>query len=729
MNYKLSLALTSVLAISAVGCSKSDSTAETANELASADANKEVAMEASVTKTNPFFEPSPLYLHYPEFDKIEIADYVPAFEKGMQEHLEEIDVITAQTEAPTFENTFIPMEESGPILNRVATVFFSMASANTNDDIKAIQTEMAPKLSAHSDKINLNSALFARVEAIYNQRDEMELDAEAKRLVEQTYQDFVRAGAKLTDEQKEKIKAINSELAILQTQFNQNVLNEVNASAVLFDTAEELDGMSESAIAAAADAAKAEGQEGKYLVALLNTSQQPPLAVLTNRAVRQRIMEASLARGSSGGEYDNRELLTKIAKLRAERALLKGYENHAAYSLEDQTARTTKAVNDMLAKLAPAAAANARLEAADMQAIIDADGGDFELASWDWDFYAEKVRKQKYDFDASQLMPYFEFNNVLVNGVFYAAEQVFGITFKERTDLPVYQQDVRVFEVFEADGSTLGIFIMDPFARPSKRGGAWMNSYVDQSKLMGTKPIVANHLNITKPTDGSPVLLTIDEVTTTFHEFGHALHGLFSNVEYPSFSGTSVPRDFVEYPSQVNEMWSIWPGVLANYAVHYQTGEAMPKELLDKYLATQQFNEGYATTEYLAASLLDQSWHQMQPEDVPTPEGLLEFEHNALVAAGVALDTVPPRYRSTYFSHIIGGYSAGYYAYIWSEVLDADSVEWFKNNGGMTRENGDHFRQTLLSKGGSVDAMELFRDFKGSDPDIQPLLDRRGLNN
>jgi peptidyl-dipeptidase Dcp len=364
-----------------------------------------------------------------------------------------------------------------------------------------------------------------------------------------------------------------------------------------------------------------------------------------------------------------------------------------------------------------------------MQAIIDAEGGDFELASWDWDFYAEKVRKQRYDFDASQLRPYFEMDNVLQKGVFYAAEQVFGITFKERHDLPVYQEDVRVFEVFESDGSTLALFIMDPYARPSKRGGAWMNAYVGQTNLLERKPVVANHLNITKPTsDDEPVLLTFDEVTTMFHEFGHALHGMFSNVKYPSFAGTSVPRDFVEYPSQVNEMWATWPKILKNYAVHYETGEAMPQELLDKVLATQKFNQGYTTTEYLAASLLDQSWHQMKPEDVPDADGLLDFEAKALQDAGVALDTVPPRYRSTYFSHVIGGYSAGYYAYIWSEVLDADTVEWFKNNGGMTRENGDHFRQTLLSRGGAEDAMTLFRNFRGAEPDIQPLLNRRGLN-
>jgi peptidyl-dipeptidase Dcp len=588
---------------------------------------------------------------------------------------------------------------------------------------------MAPKLSAHRDQILLDPKLFERVQALYEQRDALELDPESYRLIEENYKDFVRAGAQLSDEEKEKLKAINSELASLQTKFSQNVLNEVNASAVVVDTREELAGLSDTMIEAAAKAATEKDMEGKYLLALLNTSQQPPLASLENRALRQRIMEASLARGSHGGEFDNREILTRVIKLRAERAQLMGYANHAAYSLENQTARTPAAVNERLASLAPAAAANAKREAADMQAIIDAEGGDFKLASWDWDFYAEKVRKQRYDFDASQLRPYFEFDNVLQKGVFYAAEKVYGITFKERHDLPVYQEDVRVFEVFEADGSTLALFIMDPFARPSKRGGAWMNAYVSQSHLMDRKPVVANHLNITKPTSADePVLLTWEEVTTTFHEFGHALHGMFSNVKYPGFSGTSVPRDFVEFPSQVNEMWADWPEVLANYAVHHETGEAMPQELLDKVLATQKFNQGYSTTEYLAASLLDQSWHQMKPEEVPGADGLLDFEAKALADAGVALEEVPPRYRSTYFSHIIGGYSAGYYSYIWSEVLDADTVEWFKSNGGMTRENGDHFRQALLSRGGAEDAMTLFRNFRGADPDIKPLLERRGLN-
>jgi peptidyl-dipeptidase Dcp len=726
MRNTLSLALSTALALTLAGCSKTD-TSEVAESAPATPT--ETTMTTNQAESNPFFVESPLYMHYPEFDKIKNSDYTPAFELGMQEQLAEIDAIANQTEAPTLDNTLIPMQRSGQLLNRVATVFFAMTSANTNDELENIRSEMAPKLSAHNDRIRLNDMLFARIQSLYDQRDALELDPESYRLIEETYKDFVRAGAQLSEADKEKLKAMNSELASLQTKFSQNVLNEVNASAVVVDSLEELAGMPETNIEAAAEAAKAKEMDGSYLIALLNTSQQPPLAFLENRPLRQRIMEASLVRGSRGGEFDNRETLTKVVKLRAERARLMGYPNHAAYGLENQTARTTEAVNERLASLAPPAVANVKREAADIQSIIDAEGGDFKLASWDWDFYAEKVRMERYNFDAAQLRPYFEMNNVLEKGVFYAAEKVFGITFKERHDLPVYQEDVRVFEVFDADGSTLALFLMDPYARPSKRGGAWMNSYVDQSELMGRKPVVANHLNITKPVSADePTLLTFDEVTTMFHEFGHALHGMFSNVKYPEFSGTSVPRDFVEYPSQVNEMWSTWPEILQNYAVHYQTGEAMPQELLDKVLETQKFNQGYTTTEYLAASLLDQAWHQLLPEEVPTADGLLDFEAKALENAGVALDYVPPRYRSTYFSHIIGGYSAGYYAYIWSEVLDADTVEWFKQNGGMTRENGDHFRQTLLSRGGAADAMEIFREFRGADPDIQPLLERRGLN-
>ena len=726
MKPTLPLALSIAMALTVVGCSKTD-TAEVAKTAPVTPAETE--MTTTPVESNPFFAESPLYMQFPQFDKVENSHFVPAFERGMKEQIAEIEAITSQSEAPTLDNTLIPLERSGQTLNRVRRVFSALTSANTNDEMETIRSEMAPKLSAHKDQILLDSELFGRIEAIYNQRESLELDPESLRLVEENYKDFIRSGAQLSEEDKEKLRAMNSELASLQTKFSQNVLNEVNASAVVVENREELVGMPVPMVEAAAEAAKTKEMEGKFLIALLNTSQQPPLASLEDRALRQRIMEASLARGSHGGEFDNRELLTRVVKIRAERAELMGYANHAAYGLENQTAQTTKAVNERLASLAPPAVANAKREAADMQTIIDAEGGDFELASWDWDFYTEKVRQQRYDFDASTLRPYFEFDNVLIKGVFYAAERVFGITFKERHDLPVYQEDVRVFEVFEADGSTLALFIMDPYARPSKRGGAWMNAYVSQSNLMGAKPVVANHLNITKPvSDSEPTLMTFDEVTTMFHEFGHALHGMFSNVKYPSFSGTSVPRDFVEYPSQVNEMWSIWPDILKNYAVHYETGEPMPQELLDKVLATQKFNQGYITTEYLAASLLDQAWHQLKPEEVPDAEGLLAFEAKALQDAGVALETVPPRYRSTYFSHIIGGYSAGYYAYIWSEVLDADTVEWFKSNGGLTRENGDHFRQTLLSRGGAEDAMTLFRNFRGAEPDIQPLLVRRGLD-
>lgn len=677
---------------------------------------------------NPFYKESPLYFKYPQFDKIKNSHYTPAFEKGMAEHMEEVEAIANSKNAPTFENTIVALEISGALLDRVATVFFSLTSANTNDDMEKIRSEMAPKLSAHSDQILLNGKLFERVMVLHEKRNDLDLDAESLRLVEKYYTDFVRAGAKLSTEEKERLKSINSEMAVLQTTFSQNVLKEVNALAVVVNSIEELDGLSNAAIEAAANEGKSRELEGKYVITLRNTSGQPPMSSLTNRALRERIHKTSLSRGSRGGDFDNRETLAKVIKLRAERSQLMGYANHAAYSLENQTAQTTDAVNKRLSGLAPAAMANANREAADLQKMINAEGGDFELASWDWTYYTEKVRADRYNFDASQLKPYFEMDNVLQNGVFYAANQLFGISFKERFDLPVYQEDVRVFEVFDYDGSVLALFIYDGYARSSKRGGAWMNAYVGQSKLKNNKPVIANHQNITKPPEGDPTLLTFEEVITMFHEFGHALHGMFSDVNYPYFAGTSVPRDFVEYPSQVNEMWAIWPEVLKNYAVHHETGEAMPKELLDKVLATQKFNQGFATTEYLAASILDQALHQLTPDQVPESVDLIAFEADALKSGGVAMDAIPPRYRSTYFSHIIGGYSAGYYSYIWSEVLDADTVEWFKENGGLNRKNGDHFRRTLLSRGGSEDAMVIFKDFRGSEPNIQPLLDRRGLN-
>jgi peptidyl-dipeptidase Dcp len=723
MNKTVSfLAIT--LALSVTACSKTET--EMASEPVASEPEPVAQAEAAV---NPFFAESELMFHYPVFDQIENDHYLPAFEQGMEEQLAEIAAITSQEEAPTFDNTMLALERSGRILDRVSRVFFAMTSAHTNDELEAIRSEMAPKLSAHTDAILLNADLFARIKTIHEQRDAMELDPESMRLVDEYYKDFVRAGAQLSDEDKETLKGINSEIASLQTKFSQNVLAEVNDSAIVVDSGEELAGLSEDAIAAAAEAAKERDLEGKYVIPLLNTSGQPALSSLENRALRERIHTASLVRGTRGNDYDNREILTNIVRLRAERARLLGYENHAAYSLESQTARTTAAVNERLATLAPPAVANARREQADLQAMIAAEGGDFEVASWDWAYYTEKVRQDKFNFDESQLRPYFELNNVLTNGVFFAAEKVYGITFEEVTDaFPVYQDDVRVWKVYDANGSELALFLGDFYARPSKRGGAWMNAYVSQSGLLGTQPVVANHQNIPKPPAGEPTLMTWDEVTTMFHEFGHALHGMFSNVKYPYFAGTSVPRDFVEFPSQVNEMWADWPEILENYAVHFETGEPMPRELLDKVLATAKFNQGFATTEYLAASLLDQAWHQLAPEEVPGADGLLDFEAKALEDAGVAMATIPPRYRSTYFSHIIGGYSAGYYSYIWSEVLDADTVEWFKENGGLSRENGDHFRNTLLSRGGAEDAMVLFENFRGAPPNIEPLLKRRGLD-
>ncbi len=687
------------------------------------------AAEPPAATSNPFFEVSTLPYHLPPFDKIKDSDYVPAFERGMAEQLKEIDAIANNADAPTFENTVVAMERTGMLLTRVANVFFNLSGANTNDALEKIQGEMAPKLAAHQDAIALNGKLYARIKTLFDNRDKLGLDAEGVRLLERYHTDFVRAGAQLSDADKVKLKAINAELASLATTFSQNLLKESNAAAVVVDNKDELKGLSADDLAATAEAAKARKLDGKYVIAIMNTSGQPSLASLDNRALRQRIMDASLNRGIHGGEFDNRATIAKLVKLRAERSKLLGYPTFADFALEDQTARTVATVNKLLSDLAPAAVANARKEAADMQAIIDEEKGGFQLGAADWAYYAEKVRKAKYSFDESQLRPYFELDHVLKDGVFFAANQLYGLTFKERKDLPVYHPDVRVFEVFDRDGKPLALFLMDYYARESKRGGAWMNEYVSQSGLIGYKPVVANHLNIPKPPAGQPTLLTFDEVTTAFHEFGHALHGMFSNVKYPRFSGTNVPLDFVEYPSQVNEMWATWPEVLKNYAKHYKTGEPLPQALLDKVMATQKFNQGYATTEYLAAALLDQTWHQISPDQAPNADGVVAFEQAALKKAGVDFAPVPSRYRSGYFAHTFGGgYSAGYYAYLWSEVLDADSVEWFKEKGGLKRENGDWFRDKLLSRGGSIDAMELFKNFRGRAPDVKPLLVRRGLD-
>jgi peptidyl-dipeptidase Dcp len=690
-------------------------------------ANLAYAAPASLLPaSNPFAKESTLPFRYPAFDKIRNEDYAPAFEEGMRQHAAEIEAIANNKAAPTFDNTIVAMERAGQLLSRVSTVFYNLVGTNTNDTMQALDKELAPKLSAHNDAIRLNSKLYQRVKALYDKRDKLHLDAESKYLLERYNTDFVRAGANLSDADKAKLKDYNGKLAALQTQFAQNVLAEANASALVVDTREELAGMSDKAIDAAALEAKKRGLDGKFVIPVVNTTQQAPLAVLTNRATREKLLATSLARGSHGGQYDNREVVLQLAKLRAERAALLGYPSHAAYMLDDQTAKTTDAVNKLLADFAKPAVNNAKKEAAEIQKVIDRENGGFKASAADWDFYSDKVRAEKYAFDQNQLRPYFEYNSVLVNGVFFAATKEFGITFKERHDLPVYNADVRVFDVFDANGKQLAIFLHDPYARSNKRGGAWMNAYVNQSGLMGTKPVIANHLNIPKPAAGEPTLLTHDEVRTMFHEFGHALHGMFSNVKYPRFAGTRVPRDFVEFPSQVNEMWVAEPQVLANYAKHYQTGASMPKELLDKVQASKKFNEGYRTTEYLAASMLDQSWHQLGANQIPTD--VLGFEANALRQAGVDFPLVPPRYRTTYFSHTFsGGYSAGYYGYLWAEKLDADTVEWFNEHGGLLRKNGDRFRKMLLSKGGTMDAMEMYRAFSGRDADVKPLLERRGL--
>jgi len=676
--------------------------------------------------SNPFARESSLPFNYPAWDKIQNEHFAPAYAEGMRQQAAEIDAIANNKAAPTFDNTIVAMEKGGRLLNRVSSAFGTLTGSYTNDTLIALSKELAPKLSQHGDAIRLNDKLFKRIETLYNKRASLKLDAESTYLLERYYDDFVRAGAKLSNADKTKLKEYNSQLAALQTQFAQNVLKESNASALVVDSRAELAGMSDKAIDAASAEAKKRNLDGKFVLPVVNTTQQASLAVLTNRGTREKLLAASMARGSRGGEFDNRDVVLKIAKLRAERAQLLGYKNFAAYHLEDQTAQTTTAVNSLLAEFAKPAVNNARKEAAEIQKMIDAEKGGFKAAAHDWAFYSDKVRAQRYAFDAGQLRPYFELNRVLVNGVFFAANKEFGITFKERKDLPGYNEDVRMFDVFDVDGKQLAIFTFDPYARSNKRGGAWANAWVGQSALLGTKPVIANNLNVPKPAAGEPTLLTYDEVRTTFHEFGHALHGMFSDVKYPRFSGSRVPRDYVEFPSQVNEMWMAWPEVLANYAKHYQTGEAMPKELLDKVQASQQFNEGFRTTEYLAAALLDQAWHQLAPNQIPTD--VLAFEADALKKAGVDFALVPPRYRTTYFSHTFaGGYSAGYYGYLWAEKLDADTVNWFKENGGLTRKNGDHFRKTLLSRGGTLDAMQMYRNFRGKDAVIEPLLERRGL--
>src|SRR5438309_1571957 len=685
------------------------------------------AVSAADPIDNPLLKESTLPYHLPPFDKIKDEHFVPAIEAGMREQLKEVDVVANNSEKATFDNTVVALERTGRLLDRGERTFSNLNACNTNPALQKIEKEMAPKLSAHRDAIHLNGKLFARIQQLYDNRDKLGLDPESAYLLERYYKDFVRAGAKLSDADKEKLKKINAELATLQTQFEQNVLKERNAYSVVVDRKEELAGLTNDQLAGVVAAAKAEHKDGKFVIQLQNTTGQPLLGSLQDRHLRERIVQASLSRNSKGGEFDTRDIVLRTAQLRAEKAKLLGYANWAAYQLEDQTAHDVPTVNKLLADLAPPAVANAKREAADMQKIVDEEKGGFQISACDWDFYSEKVRKAKYDFDESEVRPYYELNHVIVDGVFFAANKEYGLTFKERHDLPVYEPDVRVWEVFDRDGKPLAIFIGDYYARASKRGGAWMNAYVQQSDLFGTRPVVANHLNIPKPPAGEPTLLTHDQVRTAFHEFGHALHGMFSAVKYPRFSGTSVPRDFVEYPSQVNEMWANWPEVLKNYAKHYKTGEPMPQALVQKIESSDKFNQGYKTTEYLTASLLDQAWHQLSANEIP--KDAVAFEAEALRKAHVDFAPVPPRYRSFYFSHAFAaGYSAGYYSYLWSEVLDADTVEWIKEHGGLKRENGDRFRAMLLSRGGSADALGLFKNFVGRDPYIEPLLKRRGLD-
>ena len=688
--------------------------------------------EAPMPADNPFFQPSPLQYGYPQFDKVKVEHFAPAFDRGMTEERAEVDAIANNPAPATFENTILAMERTGEMLGRTMAVFSGLNATNTNDAIQKLQADYAPKFSAHSDSIMLNDKLWARVKSVYDQRASLGLDPAGLRLVEKYHENFVRAGAALTPAQKERVRAINGELAALQTKFSQNVLAEVNDSAVVVDDRAQLAGLSDEQIQVLANNAKEKGLDGKYRIALLNTTGQPLLAQLENRALRERIFKASVARGARGNQWDNRGIVSQVAKLRAERAQIMGYPTYAAFGLANQTAKTPEAVNAMLSRIAPIAVANARKEGAKLQAMIDREQKakgqpTFKLEPWDWSFYTEKVRAAEYSYDETALMPYLELNNVIEKGVFGFVEQFYGLTFKPRPDLPVYHPDVKTYEAFNADGSSLALVVVDPYARSSKRGGAWMSSYMQQSKLLNQKPVVAFHLNVTKPAEGKPALMTWDDVNTAFHEFGHVLHGMFSNVDYPYFSGTSVPRDFVEFPSQVHEMGATWPTVLPLYAKHWQTGEPIPQALLDKVEAASKFNEGFATTEYLGAALIDQAWHQVPASAIPDAAAVMDYEAATLKRVGLDYPAVPPRYKTPYFSHIMGGYAAGYYAYIWSEVLDATTVQWIKRNGGLTRANGDRFRSTLLSQGGSKDAMELFRDFSGQEPDINALLERRGL--
>lgn len=674
---------------------------------------------------NPFYAASPLPFQAPLFDKIKESDYQPAIEAGMARQREEVRAIAESSAAPSFENTIVALERSGQLFNRVMQVFNAVTGANVSPELQKVQEIEAPKLAAHQDAIFLDAKLFQRVGAIYAQRESLGLDPESLRLVEWYYDQFVRAGARLSDADKAELKKLNEEESTLQTTFVTKLLAATKAGAFLTKDKNSLSGLTDTAIEAATQDAKERKVSG-YVIPLQNTTQQPDLAFLSQRPTRQAIFENSWNRTERGGADDTREIVSRLAQIRARKAKLLGFPNYAAWKLEDQMAKNPEAAIRFMDELVPGSTARAVAEAKDIQAVIDAEKGGFQLQPWDWEFYAQQVRRAKYNLNDDLVKPYFELNNVLQNGVFFAANQLYGLTFKERTDIPVYQPDVRVFEVFDADGKTLALWYCDYFKRDNKNGGAWMDSLVGQSKLLGTIPVVFNVANFTKPAPGQPALISFSDVTTMFHEFGHALHGMFANTMYPSLSGTQVARDFVEFPSQFNENWATYPAVFNHYAKHYQTGAPMPAELASKLKKSEKFNGGYALTEVLAAAELDMQWHTL-PASAPL-ENPDRFETEALKTKQIFLEAVPPRYRSSYFSHVWGGgYAAGYYAYLWSEMLDHAAFQWFEDHGGLTRANGDRFRRMVLSRGNTEDLGKMYAEWLGAEPTIEPMLKYRGL--
>ncbi|ALJ20678.1 M3 family metallopeptidase [Microbacterium sp. No. 7] len=678
---------------------------------------------------NPLLASPSLPYGLPDYRAIRPEHYLPAFEAAFAEHLREVEAVAANPDAPTFENTLVALERAGELLARVSGAFYTVSSADATDEIQAIDETLAPLMSAHHDAIRFDARLYARIRELYERIDELGLDAESRYLLQRRHDELTHAGAGLDEEAKTRLTGINQQLSQLTTAFEKNLLADTNELAVVFDDAAELDGLTEGELSATAQNAADRGLPGKHVVTLTLFTGHPYLGSLTNRESRRRLLEASRARGAHGGAHDNRDVLRRIVRLRAERAALLGHPTHASYVTSDETAGSPEAVHAMLRRLAAPAAENARREQAALQRLVDAEAEPFALEAHDWAFHTEKVRQERYAIDRTALRPWFEAERVLQHGVFRAATELYGVTFAERGDLAGYHPDVRVFEVFEPDGGPLGLYTLDLYTRDTKRGGAWMNSIVAQSRLRGTQPIVTNNLNVARPAAGRPTLLTLDEVTTLFHEFGHALHGLFATVTYPRFAGTNVYRDFVEFPSQVNEMWILWPEILMGYARHADTGEPLPQDVVDRLRASETFNQGFATSEYLAASWLDQAWHSLSAAEAASDIDVATFEARALADIGLDNPAVPTRYSSTYFAHVFsGGYSAGYYSYIWSEVLDADTVEWFRENGGLTRENGERFRRRLLGVGGAKDPLEAYRDFRGRDAEIAPLLARRGLD-